>query len=166
MLVRLSWHLPQKEIYFEVLKKMDWITVFLAVTVSNIINYLSIREILWSIVWLNRRGKLRKFLEYKKTVRQSETIASQISMRYLLQYVSKCKTDFVIWWKVKRVFVCVESMIGIIYVIIALYMNTGILLYYFSLFMLTQAILSFIILRFQLGIRGRLTRYDRMRLKR
>ena len=42
--------------------------VLLAVTVSNIINYFSIREILWSIVWLNSGGKLGNFLKFKKQI--------------------------------------------------------------------------------------------------
>lgn len=143
-----------------------WKIILLAVTVSNVINYFAIREILWSIVWLNRGGKLRSFIEYKKSVRVNESVINRISMRYLLKYVSTCQSDFIAWLKVKRIFVCIESIMEISYFLLGLSLNHAILFYYCSLFLLVQAILSFVFLRFQLGVRGHLTKYDRMRMKR
>lgn len=143
-----------------------WKSFLLAVTVSNIINYFSIREILWSIVWLNRGGKLRKFREYKKNVQNNESIVSRISMRYLLKRVSICKKDYIIWWRVKLIFVCVEVILEITYFLVGIGLTNVNSFRFFSLFMFIQVILSFLFLRFHLGIGGHFTKYDKMRIKR
>ncbi len=144
---------------------VSWKIILLVVAVSDIINYFSIREVLWSVVWLNRGGSQRKLKEYKKTISVNEPLFDRISMRFLLEYVSTCSKEFVIWWKVKRVFVFAESILLIAYFAAGLVWNRSTLFDYCGLFMLCQALLSFIFLRFQFGIGGHLTKYDRMRMK-
>lgn len=142
-----------------------WKMVLLAVTIANIINYFQIREILWSIVWLNKGGKHHEFIKFKKAVRGNESFFSQVSMRYLLEYISKHPKDFIVWRKAKCIFACVESIMEISYYTLGLVWSHESLFNYFSLFMFTQAMFTFIFLRIQFGINGHLTKYDRMRMK-
>ena len=85
-------------------------------------------------------------------------------MRYLLEYISMCKNDFIVWWKVKLIFVCVEVILEISYFVIGLAWNQVLFINYLSLFLLIQAILFLVFLRLQFGFEGHLTIYDKMRI--
>ena len=87
-------------------------------------------------------------------------------MRYLLKRVSICKKDYIIWWRVKLIFVCVEVILEITYFLVGIGLTNVNSFRFFSLFMFIQVILSFLFLRFHLGIEGHLTKYDKMRIKR
>lgn len=84
--------------------KASWKTILLVAVIINSITYFSIRELLWNIVWLNKRGKLRKFSSFKKTIQQEQSIFSRVSMSYLESHVSSSHRDFIFWWKFKRFF--------------------------------------------------------------
>ena len=144
----------------------NWKVFLLVIILFNIFNYYEIRDILWSIVWLNIGGKSRKLTQFKKTVSVNESIFSRISMRYLIKYVLKCKDDFIFWLKVKSIFACVTSVLEITYLVLRLGWDNMRLFYYFDGFLLIQVILTIIVLRFQYELNSRLNKYDRMRMKR
>lgn len=146
--------------------KASWKTILLVAVIINSITYFSIRELLWNIVWLNKRGKLRKFSSLKKTIQQEQSIFSRVSMSYLESHVSSCHRDFIFWWKFKRFFSIAESILFFSYIGINVFkMQLG-WIDISSIFMLIQALLMFFIIRLQFGLGGRLTKYDRIRMKR
>ncbi len=144
----------------------NWKIFLLVITLLNIFNYYEMRDILWSIIWLNIGGKSRKLTQFKKTVSVNESIFSRISMHYLIKYVEKCRDDFVFWLKLKRIFACVTSVLEITYFILKLCRDNIRLFYYFDGFLIIQVILTIIILRFQYEFNSRLNKYDRKRMKR
>lgn len=129
--------------------------ILLSVTWLNISNYFEIRRILWSIVLLNR-----------KKPKANESIISRISMYYLLDQIKKCKKDFIVWWKVKRAYACIEIIIEIVYIFLVVFGSNHVrFIKYYTLFMLVQCALWTMFLRSQFGHDGHLTKYDRMRMK-
>ena len=140
-----------------------WELVLLAVIVSNTITYFSIREILWSIVWLDKGGKLRNILSLKKEVKKKEKILRRIDMGYLLGYLSTHREDYTCWLKIKRIFACIEGLLELIYFAVGVFTNQGKAFICFSFFLLLQALLALIFLRIQFGVGGHHTKYDRRR---
>lgn len=129
--------------------------LLLGVTWGNISNYFQIRRILWSIVLLNR-----------KKPKANESIISRVSMYYLLDQIKKCKKDFIVWWKVKRAYAFIEIIIEIVYFILIVFGSNHVrVIKYYTLFMLVQCVLWTMFLRFHLGFNDRLTKYDKMRMK-
>ena len=127
----------------------SWIGVLIAVLWTNAINDFMLRDILWSIVWLRIRGKWRKFRQFKKTVRHSESLISRISMHYLLRHVSKYKSDFVFWWKVRMIFLYIESVLTVFYLIFGLGWSQTVYFRYFTWFMIFHTVPLFIFLVLQ-----------------
>ena len=146
----------------------NWKLVLFTVIISNTISYFSIREILWSILWLNKRGKYRHFLDYKRILRQSESFMKRISMSYLLPQISIAQNDFIAWRKVKIVFVLVESILVLSYSFLGIFgvlRNHGKIYFYFSTFIMLQSVIVFFYtrLQFRFGRNGKETRYDILR---
>lgn len=143
--------------------KISWQAIIIIVIIANELTYFQIRELLWNIVWLNKRGKLRKFSAFKKSVQEEQTLVSRVSMLYLAGQVSTCHRDFMSWWKF---FALVEIVLTVSYIGINIFKwhtDWGNIL---SIFMLIQALLLFFFMRFQFGLGGRQTKYDRLRMRR
>ncbi len=143
----------------------NWETVLLVVTVMNTITYCSIRELLLSIVWLNIGGKQHRFYRFIKTIKRNKSLLSRIDMMYLIEYVVSFRSDFIRWWKAKRLFAIIELALEIIFFGIGLNGNQS---FYFTCFIyifLAQSFCLFILLRLQYGIGGHHTKYDKLRKK-
>ena len=74
---------------------------------GDAMTYFEIREVLWSIVWLERRGKYSKLRRFKKTL----PLMDRLTMRPLAQYVEKNRKPYEFWLKVKSVFVVVQAVL-------------------------------------------------------
>lgn len=146
--------------------KISWQAIIIVVIIANALTYFQIRELLWNVVWLNKRGKLRKFSAFKKSVQEEQSLISRVSMRYLDRQVSSCHRDFMSWWKFKRVFALVEILLTVSYIGINIFNRHTDWGNVFGIFMLIQALLLFFFMRFQFGLGGRQTKYDRLRMRR
>lgn len=146
--------------------KVSWKAIFLVVVITNTITYFSIRELLWNIVWLNKHGNLRKFSALKKSIQEEQSIVNRVSMLYLESQVSSCHRDFMFWWNFKRIFSLIESALIFSYIGINIFKRYTDWIDISSIFMLIQALLLFLFIRLQFGLGGRLTKYDRLRMKR
>ena len=143
----------------------NWIGMLAGFLLVNLINYLFIRDILWSIVRAHEK-KYRKFRLLKSQIKQSEPFSNRISMLYLLKYATTYRTDFLFWWRLKRIFVFVTSLLAIIYVVIALNYYQMYWFKWISLLLLLYSFAMIVFLRLQYGgVTGHLTKYDRDRMK-
>ena len=129
----------------------------------NLVSYLSIREIIWSIYWLKKGGKLRKL----KRISKDENLIGRINMGYISRYISPYKKEYNFWYNIKTVFVCCELFVSVVYVVLFAFLSE----YGFigskilNAVYLFQAFVWFVILRFQFGAGGHLTKYDVKRMK-
>lgn len=87
-------------------------------------------------------------------------------MLYLAGQVSICHRDFMLWWKFKRIFSLAEIVLTVSYIGINIFKWHTDLGNVFGIFMLIQALLLFFFMRFQFGLGGRQTKYDRLRMRR
>lgn len=129
----------------------------------NLLNYFSIREIIWSIYWLKKGGKFRKL----KTISKKETIISRIKMSYLRSLISPYEKEFDFWEFIKSFFVILESILLLLYLIISLNQNaiSVTVLTVFDVIVISQSFIWLVAVRIQFGVGGHLTKYDEKRIK-
>lgn len=144
-----------------------WLVIILVITLTNVINYVDSRRILWSIVWLNKRGKVKKQRKFKQELWAQESISmwDRISMRYLVDHLKDYQSNFLFWWRVKRIFACVEIVLELSYCIAGIFVKESKLFEYFTYFMFIQTMVWFWMFRVQFGSGGHHTKYDIMRGK-
>lgn len=136
--------------------------IFAFLLILNFINYLYIRKIIWSIVRLESRGS--KWRERRKTFKKDIKFIDLVKMNYLTQYIKKYDKDFQFWIKIKRIFVIIEAVLSIAFVFLALVFCRNIPAIVFSIIIMCQTIVVFIILR--INVRdNRYTKYDDIRIK-
>lgn len=143
----------------------SWKIVMICFFLLNIISYLSIRDILWSIVRQNKHWKDKKYKEFLRNAKDNETFFRRIDMGYLQLYLKNYTKDFSYWLSVKRIFTILETLLFFIYVVSHLNWFSLRIPVWFGSALLLQSGIIFVILRFQFGIDGHMTKYDRTRYK-
>lgn len=123
----------------------------------DIINYYSIRRIIWSVVWCDHGGKYRKL----KNISKNQPFYNVATMKYLKQYVSEDQKQFDFWINIKRIFVASEFLILIIW--FALVLINGFLAKVILIAIFFQAFIIFLLLNIQEDAH-RNTKYDNVRL--
>ena len=143
----------------------SWKIVMICFLLLNIVSYLSIRDILWSIVRQNKHWKDKKYKEFLRNAKDNETFFRRIDMGYLQQYLKNYTKDFSYWLSVKRIFTILETLLFLIYVVSHQNWFSLNIPMWFGSALLLQSGIIFVILRFQFGIDGHMTKYDRTRYK-
>lgn len=122
-----------------------------------LISYFDIRSILWSIVWLEKKGKRRKLNELKAGV----STWSLITMKYLLPYAGKYKRQFLFWYRFKYWFLRIEVVLWILNVCIILFSPLTEPYEVACTVIMAQGFIAMLLMRFQFD-GSRRTKYDRM----
>ena len=68
------------------------------------VTYFNIRAILWSIIWLERRGKYNKLREFKRSLSWNE----RIPMKSLIRYIEKNRKQYEDWMRIKNVYIVLQ----------------------------------------------------------
>ncbi len=141
-----------------------WKIILIVVTLINLRNYLDIREILWSIVWLNIKGKYAKLKRYKQKLWDEHLLLDYLSMRFLENELRTHQKEFLFWWKIKKIFLFSELFLAIGYAYLSknsnqIESNTIDMVY------LIHSAIPFFFLRIQFGLDGKRTKFDRLRKK-
>lgn len=121
---------------------------------------LCLREILWSIVWLNKKGKRRKLKDLKVGV----PTWSRITMKYLLPYAGNYKRQFLFWYHFKRCFLMIEVILWCVDVCIIVFAPPTKPYDIALIASVVQLVIVTIFIRCQFDSRG-CTKYDQMRLR-
>ena len=124
----------------------------------DFINYFSIREMLWSIVWCDKGGKYNSLRELKN----GRTVRQKITMLYLMPHVKKHYNEFLFWYRVKKIFVVSQVVLLILYFVFA-FIKTSYLYEVIMFLIILQSGIIFIIFRLQRDA-NRSTKYDRIRM--
>lgn len=119
--------------------------------------YFDMRKILWSIIWLEKKGKRRKLKDLRIGVR----IGSQITMNYLLEYAGSHKRQFLFWCRFKRWCLFVESVLWILNVCIIVFTPLSKPYEIACIILCAQGLLLFLFMNLQFDRSWR-TKYDRM----
>lgn len=132
------------------------IKTYYVMVIPLVISFLScywlISEIIWSIVKCNIN---------KRTIRSAELKKSRnISMSYLSEYISIFYRQYVFWMKIKFIYVVVESVWLLIYVLLPLFVETLQLPFYANI-VLTFLPTCFVVFQFDAYHN---TKFDRYRL--
>ena len=143
--------------------KTDWRLMLSILSFVNLISYFSLREILWSIVWLNHKGKKSKKL--KEEMQGDVDLPKRISMHYLINHINSYQNAFRFWWKMKCGFVICDLVFVSVYVGLGFFCGSTKLFYCYRIFFFVLSAIVFIVLRLQFGVDGRHTKYDWMRMK-
>ena len=131
---------------------------FCICVVFFVVGYIFIRNILWSIVWCDKRGKYNSLRKLK----HNQSLFNRINMKYLESYTNNHKNDFKFWVLVKKVYVILGTVLSLLYVIMwgvfpkSIY--SGIII---IMIVVAFAVLSMVIV-FQTDI-NRDTKYDKIR---
>lgn len=146
---------------------LNWKSVICIVTLVNLGSYFSIRQLLWSIVWLSIRGNQKRLRIFKQDMRKQESLWNQISMRYLTEHLKLCRDDFQFWLRVKYIFTLVEIIFEVAYSATKIFLEQTRFFEVLTVFLLIQAMVIFLLFQVPLNRKeGRLTKYDLMRIKR
>lgn len=119
--------------------------------------YIDIREIIWSIVWLEKKGKHRKLKELKAGV----STWSLITMKYLLPYVGNYKRQFLFWYRFKYWYLGIERILWILSACIIFFTPLTKLYVDACIVIFAQGVIASLFIRFQFDGSWR-TKYDRM----
>lgn len=135
--------------------KIDNELYYLALLITiliSLVSYFLMRGIIWSIALCDIRNR-RKSVEFKKEFKKKKNI----SMSYLLEYVSKYQSAYNFWMTVKKIFILFEIIVLLIYVLLPL---TGCPLFIPFLLNGIQCAIWFLIVNLQFDF-NRNTKYDK-----
>ena len=142
-----------------------WVGILGCAICSGLINYFSIREILYSIVWAKRGGKYRRFKAFVREHKKEQSFFSRVSMRYLAPHAGHYQSTFIVWWEVKRFYALFTAVISLTYLVSGLLWRQTVFFYVLSIAVLLVSIISFILVRIQFGADGHTTKYDSYRIR-
>ena len=125
---------------------------------ADAITYFSIREILWSIIWLERGGKYNKLNKFRKAI----PFMDRVLMKTLLQYVDNNRQPYEYWMRIKGVFLIIQSILLVIY-LITFYFHAS-LFEFIRIAITVQALIWFLVIRIQFDSSWN-TKYDLKRRK-
>lgn len=135
------------------------IIVYLAVAILlGIGSYFFSREIIWSIVWCDKRSK--KNITVAK-LKLGSYFISHIRMTYLEKHLKDYKKEFSFWLRMKTVFVLCEIVFIILYLVFSLAKLKG--WWIVAIATLAQSFIWLFIFAFQFRHEF-LTKYDLIRL--
>jgi len=132
-----------------------WIVGFFMSVLVNFVSYFAIREIIWSIIWCDKKGKYSALKHVKKKL----SFFQRITMRNLKQYTSIHEKNFLFWLKIKLFFTITEIILLLFYCICMVF-HHHFLCQQVMIFIIIQSYVLFFILRCQFGFQRR-TKYDR-----
>ena len=135
------------------------IGLILALILTNLANYFQIRKIIFSIAHCDKGGKYSKLIK----ITQNQSILSKINMKYLFQYTSIHKKQFIFWYRFKLCFVILEFIFTLGFIACVIFRNIA----FSNLFItitIAQSFGCFFILAIQFDT-NRDTKYDSHRLK-
>ena len=136
---------------------------FLVYVIFFFLGYFFLRDLLWSIVWCDKKGKKRSL----KKLRQNRSFIERIKMDYLGDFVKEHKRDFNFWITIKKIYVVIETVLFGFYFVFSYFILKGYsckFLVYSINFIVFQAIAFCFVIGSQ--VIGRETKYDRIRLQR
>lgn len=143
---------------------IDNILLLFLISLLNVLSYFDMRIILWSIIRCEARKKGKKWRTYKETLQSGRGIREQISMRYLLHSAQMYQKEFLFWLRCKNVFTFAEFVVTMCYLLYSIIVGNSKTGNMIDLILLGQSVLVFLLMRFQFGLDGHLSRYDRIRL--
>ena len=130
----------------------------------NLITYFEFREILWSIIWAEKRGKYRKLIQYKRELKKDSSVIDRISMNYLTDFLGSYKQAFIFWIRMKRLFVISGIFILLIYFVFTAYKRHYEFGFFEDYFLMIYSLAYFLVIRLQFR-EGKYTKYDLERMK-
>ena len=135
------------------------IVCILLVFLLNLLNYDSIRSMLWSIVWCDKGGKYNAL----RNLSDGKSIVEKLKMSFLTEYTKEHRASFQFWMRVKLCFEVAEPILFAIYLICGC-IDFGTFGLAIQVLIIVQSILLFVVLLFQ--NLNKTTKYDRIRMER
>lgn len=123
--------------------------------------YFALRNLLWSIVWCDKKGKYRSL----RKLQCNKSILEIIKMDYLLIHTTEHKKNFAFWLKIKKIYIHLEFLLLIIYFILCIVFLNDMNCEWFIIPIVFQSVVLSLVFVFQTDIH-RDTKYDRIRQSR
>ena len=120
---------------------------------ADTITYFSIRDLLWSVIWLERRGKYNKLNKFRKSI----PFMDRVSMKTLVQYVDNNRQPYEFWIRIKSVFLIIQAILLGIYLITFCFHAA--LFGFIRIAITVQALIWFLVIRIQFDSSWN-TKYD------
>ena len=133
----------------------------LVMLLLNLFSYYMLRVMIESIVWCDKGGKYNSLAKLKKSVAFFE----RMKMNYLEQYTHSHRKNFLFWLRCKRIFVIVELLFTLVYVLFVFLIKFHVFFRWGLAFIYLQSFLFSVILFFQTNVH-RNTKYDKEREQR
>ena len=131
-------------------------------SISYFVGTFFLRDLLWSIVWCDKKGKNNRL----KKLRNNRTFVERMKMNYLSEYVDKRKKAFDFWITIKKIYDTLQFLFLLVYFVFSFLLLKGydfkFFRYSISFIMLQTAVFLFIFMC-QTDI-NKNTKYDRIRI--
>lgn len=137
----------------------DMLLIFGVVDILCFIaGYFAIRNLLWSIIWCDKKGKHRTL----RRLKCNKSTLEIIKMDYLLVHTTEHKKSFSFWLKIKKIYIFLEFFLLIAYFILCIVPINNIICEWFAILIVFQSVVLSFVFVFQTDIH-RDTKYDRLR---
>ena len=125
----------------------------------NLYNYCAGRVVIWSIFYLDNRGKTK--YSKKKKIKEGHTFFQRMNMFYLFEHIKNHKKEFMFWCKFKSIYFYSELFLILLYAFFAFVVPINQITAVFCFVILFQAFVFWIIM--VANNWDKETKYDRMR---